>query len=186
MFSCNVVWRWVQLVSVVTKAFSLTSFEVKIRLLGFLNFIQKRKWERLSWFSFSSRRGTFDRGWLSCPRIDTDGFWFSPCWSGFVRRVKSMLAALNRGTCRGCNCSFDELVKLAQVMNVPAAWVTDPIRILHEMNKRQSNFFSNFGLHNRKALLLLWWPEQIFLEELPCFPRLLPNLTLNEVAHNLQ
>ena len=32
----------------------------------------------------------------------------------------SILAALNRGTCRGCNYSFDELVKLAQVMNVPA------------------------------------------------------------------
>ena len=87
---------------------------LRSKAFRFFNFLQKRKWERLSWFAFSSRRGTFDRGWLSCSVIDTDGFWFSPCWSGFVRRVKSMLAALKRGTCRGCNCSFDELVKLAQ------------------------------------------------------------------------
>ena len=45
MFSCNVVSSWVRLVSVVAKAFSLTSFEVKIRLLGFLIF-SKRENER--------------------------------------------------------------------------------------------------------------------------------------------
>ena len=43
MFSCNVVSRWVPLVSVVAKAFSLTSFEVKIRLLGFLIFSKREK-----------------------------------------------------------------------------------------------------------------------------------------------
>ena len=43
MFSCNVVSRWVPLVSVVAKAFSLTSFEVKIRLLGFLSFSNREK-----------------------------------------------------------------------------------------------------------------------------------------------
>ena len=105
------------------KAFSLTSFEVKIRLLGFFNFLQKRKGERLSWFAFSSRRGTF-------------GFWFSPCWAGFVWHVKSMFAAPNRFTCRGCICSFNELVKLAQVTNVPATWVTDPIRMLPAWNEK--------------------------------------------------
>ena len=118
------------------KPFSWTSFEVKIRLnkaFRFFNFLQKRRGERLSWFS--SQRGTFDRGWLSCPRINMDGFWFSPCWACFVRHVKSMFGALNWATCRGCNCSFNELVKLAQVMNVAATWVTEPIRILHEMNK---------------------------------------------------
>ena len=147
------------------KAFCLTSFEVKIRLnkpFRFFNLLQKRKGERLSWFAFSSRRGTFDRGWLCCPRIDTEGFWFSPCWAGFVRRVKSMFAALNRSTCRGCICSFNELVKLSQVTNFPATWVTEPVRILHEMKKRPSNFFTNFGWHNPNAILSFWWPEQSF------------------------
>ena len=64
-------------------------------------------------FAFSSRRGILDRGWLRCPRIDTDGFWFSPFRAGFVRRVRSTFAALSRGTCRGCNCCFNELVQLA-------------------------------------------------------------------------
>ena len=162
------------------KAYSLTFFEVKIKLnraFRFFIFFQKRKGERLSWFAFSSRRGTFDRGCLCRPRIDTDRFWFSPCWAGFVRRVMSMFAALNRGTCRGCNCSFSELVKLAQVTNFPATWVTDPIRILHEMNKQQSNFFTNFGWHNPKALLSFWCLNSFSEEEWPCFPRLLPNLT---------
>ena len=59
--------------------------------------------ERLSWFALC-RRGTFDRGWLRCRRIDTDGFGFSPCWTGFVRRVESTFAALNWGTFRGCYC----------------------------------------------------------------------------------
>ena len=45
----------------------------------------------------------------------------------------------------GCNCSFNELVRLAQVTNFPATWVTDQIRMLHEMKKRQSNFFTNFS-----------------------------------------
>ena len=154
---------------------------LRSKAFRFFNFLQKRKWERLSWFAFSSRRGTFDRGWLSCPRIDTDGFWFSPCWSGFVGRVKSMFAALNRGSCRGCNRSFDELVKLAQVMNFPVTWVTDPIRILHEMNKRQSNFFST-----AKHYFCFDGLNRFSEEEWPCFPRLLPNLTLNEIADNLQ
>ena len=151
------------------KTFSLTSFEVKIRLnkaFRFFNFLQKRKGERLSWFAFSSRRGSFDRGWLCCPQIGTDEFWFSPCWAGFVRRGKSMFAALNRGTCRGCICSFNEMVKLAQNTNFPATWVTDRIRILHEMNKRQSNFYTNFGWHNPKAILSFWWPGQIFWRKL--------------------
>ena len=133
------------------KAFSLTSFEVKIRLNKAFRFLifSKREKERdfLDLPLVSSRCGTFDRGWLCCSRIDTDGFWFSPCWAGFVRRVKSMFAGLNRGTCRGCNCSFNELVRLAQVTNFPATWVTDPIRMLHEMKKRQSNFFTNFSWH---------------------------------------
>ena len=146
------------------KAFSLTSFEVKIRLnkaFRFYNFLQKRKGERLSWFSFSSRRGTFNRGWLCCPRIDTGGFWFSPCWAGFVRRVKSMFAALNRGSCCGCICSFNELVKLAQVTNFPATWVTDPIRILHEMKKTAIQLFYKFRLAQPQSNLFVWWPEQI-------------------------
>ena len=113
-------------------------------------------------FAFSSRRGILDRGWLRCPRIDTDGFWFSPFRAGFVRRVRSTFAALSRGTCRGCNCCFNELVQLAWVKNFPATWVTDPIRILLETHKRQSNFFTHFGWHNPKALLSFWWPEQIF------------------------
>ena len=153
----------------------LTSFEVKIRLnktFRLFNFLQKRKGERLSWFAFSSRRGTFDRGWLSCPRIETDGFWFFPCWTGFVRRFKSVFDVLNRGTCRGCICSFNELVKLAQITNCSATWVTDPIRTLHEMSKRQSNFFTNVGWHNPKAILSLWWPEQIFWRRMPLLSKI--------------
>ena len=40
-----------------------------------------------------------------CRRIDTDGFGFSACWTGFVRRVESTFAAPNWGTFRGCYCS---------------------------------------------------------------------------------
>ena len=60
-------------------------------------------------------------------------------------RVSLLLLTAVR-TCRGCNCSFNELVQLAQVMIFPATWVTDLIRIPHGiLNYWQSNFFTNFG-----------------------------------------
>ena len=101
----------------------------------FFNFLQRRKGERLSWFAFSSWCGTFDRSWLHHWQIDTDGYWISPCWTGFVGLVKSIFATLNQCTCLGYNCSFNELVQPAQVANFPATWVIDlisidPIRIL--------------------------------------------------------
>ena len=134
---------------------------LRSKAFRFFNFLQKRKWERLSWFAFSSRRGTFDRGWLSCSRIDTDGFWFSPCWSGFVQRVMSILAALNRGTCRGCNYSFDELVKLAQVMNVPATLGYRPDQNIAWNEQTAIQLLFNFRLTQPQStpFVVMAWTE---------------------------
>ena len=144
-------------------------FEVKIRLnkaFRFFNFLQKRKGERLSWFAFSSRRGTFDRGWLCSPRIDTADFDFLHAVLALSDVSRVCLLLLTTVVAVDVFAVLMNWLKLAQVTNFRATWVTDPIRISREMKKRQFNFFTNFGWHNPKAglkpILSFWWPEQIF------------------------
>ena len=113
-FFADVVSPWAQLVS----------FLCKIRLnkaFRFFNFLQQREGERLSWFAFSSRRGTTDREWLCCPRIDRDEFWFSSCWAGFVRRGKSMFAVLKRGI-----LAVDVFAVLMKWQNLPKIRIFRP------------------------------------------------------------
>ena len=124
----------------------LTSFEVKIRLnktFRLFNFLQREK-ERdfldlpLAADVEPSIEGDFPARELK--RTDFDFF-----LAGLALSDVCVFDVLNRVTCRGCICSFNELVKLAQITNFSATWVTDPIRTLHEMSKRQSNFFTNVG-----------------------------------------
>jgi len=66
--------------------------------------------------------GTLNWEWLYYQWIDTDRFWFLPCWASFVWDVKGMFDAHNWGE-TGCIHSFTILVWLAQVMNFPTAWI---------------------------------------------------------------
>ena len=75
-----------------------------------------------------SIEGDFTTGKLT--RTDIEFFHAGLALSG-VSRVQCIFATLNQCSCRGCNCSFNKLVQLAQVANSLATWVTDPIRILH-------------------------------------------------------
>ena len=90
MFSCNVVSHWAQLVSVaVAKAFSLTSFEVKIRLLGFLIFSKRENERDFLYLPLVADLEPSIEGDLSARELTrTDFDFLSPCWAGLVRRAK--------------------------------------------------------------------------------------------------
>ena len=92
-----------------------------------------------------------------------------------------MFVTLNGGTCRGCNCSFSEMVKSAQVVNFPATWVTDPIRMLHGSPTSLQISANTNPKHSYHFDDLRRFSE----EDWPRFPRLLAKLTLNEILHNL-
>ena len=69
--------------------------------------------------------------------------------------VKSMFT-LTQGTFRGCYCSFNKLIQLAQVENFQATRVADLIRILPGiLNYWQSNVFTTKGASG--AIVLRFW-----------------------------
>ena len=123
----------------------------------FFNFLQRRKGERLSWFAFSSWCGTFDRSWLHHWQIDTDGYWISPCWTGFVGLVKSIFATLNQCTCLGYF-----IAALMNWYNWPKLQIFQP----HELQTR-SEYWSEVKGASSAIILWFWLVSYSFLEGRP-------------------
>ena len=122
----------------------------------------------------------------SLRRIDRDGFCICPCWTGFFWRVNSTYAALNRVL------AVDVIADLMNWYNWPICEFSGHMGYRPDRNTAWNlqltaiQLLYKFGNTTQKHSFHVDALKGFSKEKWLFFPRLLPNLTLNEILHNLQ